>query len=119
MQVTPIQFVRAFIEARHILEVEMPELDPGVQEESANGVALIAGELKTLLLSNPKTRSRPADRQDARRNNSSSAVRLPLHVTDLCGPVPSASRLRVSWIYSEIRRVRPADPEPPPLRAIS
>jgi hypothetical protein len=73
VQVAPIQFIRGLIDPQRILEVEMPELDPGVPEESANGFAAIAGVLKTLLLSNPKRRSRPADRQDARRNNSSSA----------------------------------------------
>jgi hypothetical protein len=73
VQVALIQFIGGFIDPQRILKVEMAELDPGVPEEPANGFAAIAGVLKTLLLSDPKTRSRPADRQDARRNNPSSA----------------------------------------------
>ena len=73
MQVALIQFIGGFIDPQRILKVEMAELDPGVPEEPANGFAAIAGVLKTLLLRNPKRRSRPADLQDIRRNNSSSA----------------------------------------------
>jgi hypothetical protein len=42
VQVALIQFVRGLIDPQRILEVEMPELDPGVPEESANGLAAIA-----------------------------------------------------------------------------
>jgi hypothetical protein len=42
VQVAPIQFIRGLIDPQRILEVEMPELDPGVPEESANGLAAIA-----------------------------------------------------------------------------
>jgi hypothetical protein len=42
VQVAPIQLVRGLIDAQGILEVEMPELDPCVQEEFANALAAIA-----------------------------------------------------------------------------